>query len=183
MNKIDKTSYFEYVLQKLLNWNAQFSNSIESNDFSLLKSIKLLFFVSAAAGDKTQNLLLKDVFNNFVAMPYGHVESDVYKDIKEKNGKLTFFELDNSKTQCLKEYDATNLDPDITSTIDKSIAYLQAKNNRLVQLPAFDLVNLSHAWYSWQKYYAEANEFGQRSMSIPIEAIIAEDKIYSLNIF
>jgi uncharacterized phage-associated protein len=182
MEKEQKALYFEYVLTRLLSWYED-SNVNAQNDFSILKSIKLLFFVSAAGGNKERNRLIEEVFDNFVAMPYGHVESDVYDEIKIKNGRLSYFQIDNNRTTITQQFDRSVLDQSITSNIDDAISFLQQANPNLVHLSPFDLFDLSHAWYSWQKYYAMAKQQGQRSIFIPGNVIIGEDKIYSLNAF
>jgi len=179
MEKDQKARYFEYVLKALLDWYAEKAGN-DTNDFNILKSIKLLFFVSAAGGNKEENQLIEQVFDNFVAMPYGHVESDVYDEIKLNQGHLEFFQIDNNRTRTHQTFHSHDLDPLITNQIDRAVNFLFVANPGLVHMSSFDLVNLSHAWYSWQKYYALAVQQGQRSIAIPAEVIIQEDKIYSL---
>ena len=53
----------------------------KENDLSVLKIMMLLFFTVAASVKQDDEGLLK-VFNNFVAMPIGHIESDVWDIIK-----------------------------------------------------------------------------------------------------
>ena len=177
-----KARYFEYVLNRLLTWHEQSTGSLP-NDFNILKSIKLLFFVSAASGNKDSNPLIENVFDKFVAMPYGHVESDIYHQIKNNNGTLSYYQIDNNRTIGNGQFDTSDLNRSITENIDKAIQFLQNANPNFVMMSSFDLVNLSHAWYSWQKYYAMAKQHGQRSIPIPAKVIIGEDKIYSLNTF
>jgi len=70
-NKIDA---FEYLVYQLQMWHEKESES-NQNDLSVLKVLKLLFFVSAVdTKQDSENTLLDKVFTNFVAMPYGHVE-------------------------------------------------------------------------------------------------------------
>lgn len=184
MEKYQKIKYFEYVIYKLLNWH-MVDNGFSENDFSTLKLMKLLFFVSAAeANSNSESLLLDNVFNNFVAMPYGHVESDVYEVLREKGGQLEHYAINNSTTIALNSnFDIADLNSTYVNAIDSAVDYLKRTNNKLINLTKFDLVNLSHAWYSWQHFYELAFLSGKKSYSIPKESIKSEDKIYSLNLF
>lgn len=181
MNPEEKLSYFEYTLSKLLAWYTDITGS-SNNDLSTLKALKLLFFVSAAkATMRDSHSLVDDVFDKFVAMPYGPVESDIYSRINLQNGNLTFFSINNSSVQAKESFMEgvfSNLDPDFTKKIDESIDLVRSMNENLINLSAFDLVELSHLWYSWRKNYQMALDAGQRSKVIPVEDIKAEIKIY-----
>ena len=180
--------YFEYTLKKLLEWNSSFTGSEEINDFSILKCLKLLFFVSAAkAAENISSPLLEEVFDNYYAMPYGHVESNIYDVLKKQGGSLTYYCIDNYRTRRMEGKDNfedfRQLDFNITQDILDSIEIIKYKNPNLVQLSAFELVELSHAWYSWQKYYNLAKANGQASMQIPASIIKSEDKLFSLSVY
>lgn len=178
MGEIAKIQAFEYLLSKLLEWNSK-CYLTGDNDLSILKVLKLTFFVSAVGTNKdSQNSLLDSVFNNFVAMPYGHVESDIYSFIKAN--RLPNFTINNSQTIKIHNVDYKDLDYTIKSKIDKSVAMLQDINSGLIKLSSFDLVDLSHNWYSWQKYFSEAQSRGINSLPIPTYEIKREDKIYQL---
>ncbi len=186
--KQPKYIYFEYVVKKLLDWYSENGKNVSNNDFSILKTLKLLFFVSAANSSKGRNsFLLDEVFNNFTAMPYGHVESDIYEAIKKNNGELEYFTINNNKTTTNTGKDpeliSDLLELDIKNEIDYSINVLKQKNSRLVLLAPFSLVNLSHAWYSWQHFYSLAERSHSRSCNIPSEFIKSEDKIFSLEAY
>jgi len=92
-----KTQAFEYFVYQLQKWYIGKYGSFENNDFSILKVLKLLFFCSAIEAEKDKDDTLLDIaFDNFYAMPYGHVESDVYNAIR--GGELSFFKIDRDKT-------------------------------------------------------------------------------------
>lgn len=178
-NKL-KIEAFEYVLYKLDEWFIEKNTSPAVNDISILKALKLLFFVSAVDSLKdSQNTLLDVVFDNFVAMPYGHVESDVYSNIKNNShGNIiidnkTLFISDASKIQAINT--------DIKSKIDNSIIKLKHINSELINMSAFDLVELSHSWYSWRFYFAKAKKNNTNKESIPKEIIKCEEKIFFIN--
>ena len=187
MQSQEKLLYFEYTIKSLMNWYAELGCKEEENNFSVLKSLKLLFFVSAAQAVRSRkSLLLEDVFDEFYALPYGHVESSVYKEIKNQNGTLNYYKIDNSKVTVLDDADTDifqGLSNEITNEIDASVQFLKQANKFLVKMSPFDLVNLSHAWYSWQKYYKIAKESGSLSSKIPFEIIKSEDKLFKLNAF
>ena len=183
----NKITSFEYILKSLLEWNILLKNT-EDNDFSILKSLKLLFFISAAKSSaKIHSVLLDDVFNHFVAMPFGHVESDVYNAIKESDGQLNYFVIDNNCTKKRQDADISKLDLEIDhqakKEIDEAIGYLKEKCFNLILMSPFDLVNLSHLWFSWKHHFKRANEMGGRSRLIPSDDIKKEDKIFTLQAF
>jgi hypothetical protein len=183
-----KILYFEYVLQELFNWYVGITKVKYPNDFSILKSLKLLFFVVAASTrTKKESLLLNNVFNDFVAMPYGHVESNLYDLLRREQGQLSKFNLNN---EGLIEKDdpgwdllLTELNSEILTEITDAISYLRTQNKDLVLLTPFDLVNLSHAWHSWKSYYNKALRNNVRSEKIPIKVIETEDKVFNLTTY
>lgn len=180
MNTTLKIQAFEYLISKLLEWQSSQSNLEKNNDLSILKVLKLTFFVSAVGTKSdTQNSLLDGVFDNYVAMPYGHVESDIYSYIK--NNLLTHYQINNRETIQKKLYTPETLDDlFIKIEIDNAVSLLKKINNNLIKMSSFDLVDLSHTWYSWQKYFSIAQEKGVNSINIPIQEIKSEDKIYQL---
>ena len=187
MQPENKLIYFEYIIKGLINWYTELGEEESTNNFSVLKSLKLLFFVSAATSElEKKSILLEEVFDDFYAMPYGHVESSVYKQIRQRNGELNVYVISNSCVKVKQDADFSifdNLDEDIKREIDRSLDYLKSQNKLLVKFPPFDLVNLSHAWYSWQKYYKMAQRAGVLSNQIPAEVIKSEDKLFKLNPF
>ncbi|MEI3799612.1 MULTISPECIES: hypothetical protein [unclassified Chitinophaga] len=189
MDKAMKILYFEYVLKGLLTWYDQIKGRSYDNDLSILKTLKLLFFVSAAkATTNSHSRLLEEVFDGFFAMPYGHVESEIYDYIRQQGGVLTYYIVDNKRTTRIPDAHVETLmgkldNQAIVNEIDQSIDYLKKVNPSLILMSPFDLVNLSHAWYSWQYYYEEAQKSGTKSIKIPSEAIKTENKLFSLELF
>jgi uncharacterized phage-associated protein len=178
--KEGKLLYFQYFLKGLFDWYAR-DVKTGANDLSVLKVTKLLFFGTAVNSiSGSQNLLISRVFNNFVAMPFGPVESEIYSMLKAKNGSLEYFTIDNKQTLRTQAHFDFNLSPDVLTEIDFSISMLQAKNPDLIRMKPFELVDLSHEWYSWKKNYAIAKRCGFSSHKIDKEDIINEIKIFSL---
>lgn len=179
MNEAFKIQAFEYLVSKLLDWYQESSSSEKNNDLSILKVLKLTFFTSAVGtSSNTDSSLLDEVFNNYVAMPYGHVESDVYTYIK--TGALPNIEINNRQTILNDNYSFDTLDISTKNKIDNSVSLLKSINRDLINLSSFELVDLSHAWYSWQKFYSIAKSKGINSEPIPTDEIKREDKIYQL---
>lgn len=183
----DKKVYaFEFLINELLRWHCEFYrknfSDIIENDLSVLKVLKLLFFTTAASIKRDgSSYLLETVFNKFYALPYGHVESEVYDLIKKNNGNLNFFEINNQctirKENALSRIkDLIDLTPiEIRTQILESIRNLKQINYELISYSAYKLVDLSHIWYSWQ-----FNFDGYSSSKISIDLIKSEDKIFVL---
>lgn len=179
----ERQGYFEYFLSLLYDEKRKVDGNPEENDFSVLKVMKLLFFVSAIkSNQKPYSDLVESVFK-FNAMPYGHVESNIYSIIRNKEGILNYFKIDNRKTTLIEsQFNFGILDPSILGYIRDSFEELMNTNPKLISFKAFELVDLSHLWYSWRKTYEEAQNLITPSYSRPIDAdlIKKEDKIFNL---
>ena len=102
MTSTHKKQAFEYLVFKLVKWYKSNHNS-NINDLSILKVLKLTFFVSAVGTTRdTKDTLLDNVFDNYFAMPYGHVESDIYNSIKLE--EFINISINNSKTEILPSF-------------------------------------------------------------------------------
>jgi uncharacterized phage-associated protein len=185
LQQANKTEYFEYFLLKVFSTKKESFNYIQ-NDFSILKSQKLLFLLTAVNSRLGgENILIEKVFNNFVAMPYGPVEIDIYNSMKDD--ELKIFEI-NSRGLKLKEgaiipVDFPTLNLDLTSEIDNSVDELLNKNSKIFSLNATTLVEITHLYNSWKIKYSEARRSGAFKEVIPKELIIADNKYFHLNQF
>lgn len=94
VNVLDKINAFEQVVYYLSQWWKE-RNPEKENDLGILKVMKLLFFVSGA--DKENNLF--DVFDNFQAWQYGHVEADIYNYYSDNKGEFSFFTINRFKLE------------------------------------------------------------------------------------
>lgn len=184
-NLKDKSEVFEYVVFKIIEWYSGIMHTDGNEDFNdtnslnKLKIIKLHFFVSAINSKENEIL---NIFNRFYAMPYGHVESDIY----EKLSELKRFEISSYKTIIKKDYlqnlqnSFNDLDPKIKENVDKAISDLRNQNSDLINYTAFDLVELSHSYFSWKTIFNLAQSKGKYSELIPSSLIIQEPKYFSL---
>lgn len=78
--EIDKIEAFDYMLHLFEKWRDN-HETIKGKPFPKLTAMKLLFLAAAPKKDRGDDLL--DIFDNFYAMPYGPVESDVYNAMCE----------------------------------------------------------------------------------------------------
>lgn len=175
---MDKNQAFEYFVLKLIEWFQEVNEGVQINDLSTLKVLKLLFFNSAIDSQKGEiDTLLDNPFNRFYAMPYGHVESDIYNSIR--HNELPNLKIDNTSSRFVN----TNVifpECEIKNKIDVSISKLKKENVDLINMTSFQLVELSHSWYSWKFYYSKAKKNGSYSELIPNEIIKSEQKFYQL---
>ena len=178
MNK--KKFLFEYCLLLFSEWYCEYSNKEYSNfnvhnDLSKLKVIKLHFFTCS-----TSILALK-IFNKFCALPYGHVEGDIYDEIDN----LDYFRLSNTKLEILDSAELYRIasSPDMLeeiSIIVQAVKDLKRINYNIIGLSPFDLVELSHRWFSWKQSFHNAKIEGKFSYPIDVNTIINEAKFYAL---
>lgn len=117
-----------------------------------------------------------DIFDNYCAMPYGHVESDVYSNIPFLNK----YRVENTGTDIIQTtYDFTCSKRD-QERIDSAIESLKEENKNLINYGAFKLVELSHQWYSWINMYNLAKMRNKNSIAIPKSLIQNESKLFQL---
>lgn len=176
-NNSEKTEVFEYILFKLLKWHKEINPS-KDNDLSKLKVIKLHFFVSSVNSSK--NTLLK-LFDNFYAMPYGHVESEIYNNVNNLNR----FIISKSNTETIKtglfDNSFEDFDGIYKSEVDEAIELLKKNNPLLINYSALELVDLSHMYFSWQTMFNLARSRNKFSESIPSQLIKDEPKYFFIN--
>ncbi len=182
MEKIvdNKILCFEYIVSLLIQWHQDVTRSRDSylDSFSRLKVLKLLFFVSAV-DSSTENMGLLDVFSNFVAMPHGPVESDIYNSILKRETTVFDFPEREMKIRSLSENSFDSLSLDLKQRIEHAVNSLKNKNIHLVEYKPFDLVNISHRWSCWCITYEIAHFVGSRSLGMSSDSIRESDKYYS----
>lgn len=172
-----KKQAFEYLVTKLIEWNDDLASQQSSNSFTKIKVLKLLFFVSAVKDNNGNDLL--DIFDNFYAMPYGPVESDIYNFMS--NNELRFYSFTNTYMSQVESYinTETGLDKNISLKIDKAINSLKNSNKNIIRLSAFELVDISHKWNVWRNSMRVAELLGKSSQLMPIDGIRSNPQIFS----
>ncbi|MFJ1438149.1 hypothetical protein ACILPE_00235 [Capnocytophaga canimorsus] len=148
-NKI-KIQVFEEILYHLNEWHKE-QNPGKENDLSILKVMKLLFFVSGA--DSENHLF--DVFDKFQAWQYGHVEAEIYDYYYKNEGRFENLTL-NRKTTDFSNTAIIN--SNFSQKISKNVNKLKEENIDLISYEAFRLVDISHSYISWDFYYNKLNK-------------------------
>lgn len=175
MDANSKIRYFDYFISRVIytmfyngqpTLNEVVTDNIDKCRLNKLKLLKLLFFVSAKKVD--EKYLLDDIFDNFYAMPYGPVESDVYNHI---NDTPNYVIGTNAISLRKGQFRNLNLDKEICIRIDNSIMAVHEVNPSLFNMETFDLVELSHKSDSWRIAFAEAQRQGKFSIQMPKEVI------------
>lgn len=172
----EKLKYFDYFILRLIKKKSgsDMTNNIYNPKsdspalycFNKLKLLKLLFLV-ASIKDSSNNDLL-EIFNRFYAMPYGPVESDIYENI---NNIPNFYVL-NNRIEVKPDYNFTyNINDSIFSRINTAIELLDQRNSHLIDMSAFDLVELTHKADSWKIVYSNALRLNKNSQLMPIDII------------
>lgn len=176
---------FKNVLFQLRNWYVESSNiSLEefndNNDFTILKILKLHFFVVAINSESKNDLLNA---NTFYAMPYGPVETNVYDFYKNHYGNFDgLFVISNEKTNFSVDAVAPEIEnAELIEDIKNSIFRLKELEPSLIMAGAGSLVELTHTWNSWKKYYGLAKAKKSYSELMPNDEIRKDNKIVNLN--
>jgi uncharacterized phage-associated protein len=171
MSAEQKIKYFEYFLDKLYNQIG------DNNDLSIVKTQKLLYFLSNSysVGGKYP---LFDVFDKFYALPYGHVESEIYKASKGELGGLLNFKIDRfGLERTIPKSNIVTIN-EKTELIDKAFNNL-LKTELLVKSSSY-LVDLSHCHDSWIKNHRLAKLANKLSHPIDKSELNSEMKYFSL---
>lgn len=162
---------FSYMITLFLDWYKKENGKENIQDcysaFSKLSLLKLLFLGTAIRVENNDPDLL-DVFDNFSALPYGPVESDVYNWIIEDS--IPHYTIGDRLIQ-IKDNNPIDIDNSLKLSINKSIDALKRVNPRLINADAFQLVEITHKWKSWSDAYSFAEFLGQRGYAMKIEEI------------
>lgn len=172
-----KKDLFEYFVYLVYKWYCEAkhlnANQQVDNDLSKLKLIKLHFFACSTSEPALR------IFNNFHALPYGHVESDVYQIIDN----LNYFTISKTSLTIKGNFNVSLIINALQEAdkllIDEIVSNLKVYNYYLINYTAFDLVELSHKWFSWQYSFEQAKRKGNLSAYIDKSLITNELKVYS----
>jgi len=178
MNLETKLQALDYIVDQLKSWYVEAGGDLVQNDLSKLKVTKLLFFISAVSSSRETPGLLT-TFDDFVAMPFGHVESELHDHMDES----AHFAITKDALRFKPGMNQYIINEGISSlqpVIDSSIVKLKKINHGLVKYHPFTLVDLSHKWQSWNTIFSLAKRNGKYSMKIPKEMIMVEPKIFHI---
>lgn len=152
---------FEYLLSRLLQWQKE--NGV-TEGMTKVKALKLLFIVASIPVEGKD---LLSIFDQFYAMPYGPVESDVYDAMV--SDKLEYYDFTGVILQSKSTYKvANNLSDKDIRLINASIDCVKKMKKDLINMSAFDLVEYTHTWSCWQDamFTAHILSIGSYLMSI-----------------
>ena len=165
MNKIFA---FDYMLTLFIEWRREVITPSITCPGSLnkLSVLKLLFFTASLQSDKGDDLL--DTFNKFYALPYGPVESDIYNAIL-KNA-LPSYKVSDTKIE-KKDISPLPYPIDDFSAVKAAVERLINKNEELVLMRSFQLVDITHRWDSWKSAFEFAKFMDMYSYPMTTDSI------------
>lgn len=164
--------YHITFIKYLHDWSTSISLDPNQNDLSKLKVLKLIFLACS-----TSEELLNEF--EFSAMPLGPVETNVLKAINRN--ELGPFSLLNFKTEVEDGEEYMVEEDSISTLIKNSIDKLKNLNPELINMSAYDLVELTHEWNCWKENFSFAKSMGKSCYPIAKEEIINEsNKLYKL---
>lgn len=165
---MSKVYAFDYMLSLFEEWYNE-ENKEQNRGFencSKLSMLKLLFLTAAPKGEGSGDLL--DTFDNFCALPYGPVESDIYNAI-QKDNLPSFVLTERSITK--KKCDTLPYNKNDYLSVKNAVNALKEKNRLLILLNAFDLVEITHKWESWKRSINFAKLMDVSSYKMTVESI------------
>ncbi len=164
---MDKIYAFDYMITLLNEWREAFNTGNTCRVLSKLSVLKLLFFFFAPKKDGGEDLL--NVFDNFHALPYGPVESDIYNAIQ--NDCLPSYIVSDRMIQ--PKNTMTNLPYNVEDFDDirRAVNELRHTNESLIKLNAFELVEITHKWESWKQSINFAKLMDMSSYKMTVEPI------------
>jgi len=176
MEKIErKKKCFEYIVTQLKIWHKEVVGTESMESFTRLKLHKLLFLISSVTAlPENKKVLL--IFDNFYAMPYGPVESDIYNEMV--NDSFTVLSFSERSVGFKGEFVEDVFDVNDKNLIDEAITELKMINKGIVQYSASTLVDITHKWSSWKYAREIASVLGKGSEKMDIDSICKDRKIY-----
>lgn len=172
---MDKNVAFSFLIQKFIEWyQVQTPDQEYTNKFTKLFLLKMLFLVAAVKTDEGDDLL--DIFDNFHALPYGPVESDIYNTIT-RDEILNYSITDRKLVEKIRQ-SQLSIPADLKSQLEKSLEKLKIKNDKLITLKPFELVDITHKWESWDKTFKYAKFTGSGSARMDLDWIRRDKNSY-----
>lgn len=168
MKNNDKIAAFDYMLQLIEEWRINYftSKNLTVKPLSKLIVLKLLFLIAAPKKNDGPDLL--DTFNNFYALPYGPVESDIYNAILEN--KIPSYIIKDRSVE-VKDKKVYNTKDSLCLKIKKALDDLKNINPSIISLNSFELVEITHKWDSWNRSMKFAEFMGHSSAKMLTESI------------
>lgn len=163
----NKIYAFDYMLSLFEEWYREETNEVMNfQKCSKLSVLKLLFLAAAPKDDNSEDLL--NLFNNFYALPFGPVESDVYNAIKLN--KLPSY-IVTEKSISKKQNVTLPYSIEAYTKVKDAVNALKDRNKNLILLDAFALVEITHKWESWRQSIAFARLMDMLSYKMSVNSI------------
>lgn len=169
----DKLVCFEFLMQEFIQWYKETTNNNDLQSFTRLKIHKLLF-LTAAVNASVEDKKLLDIFDNFYAMQYGPVESDIYNAMV--NNSFSYLSFSNRVLEYKENTTLPSIEESLQNKIQEAIEAIKAENQDLIKYPASKLVDITHKWSSWKYAMEIADIFGKGSEKMTIESICNDEK-------
>ena len=172
---------FEYLIKLYIDWynDVNSSNIDYTQHFNKLALNKLLFFTSAVGTNRNNdNNGLLDIFDNFYAAPFGHLEDDV-------NSNLRLIKCIKFEYNSIRKFNQPNtlyfdkISPEIKQRLTDAVQLLRKQNETLVLYKPYELYELSHEYYFWKSTYKFAQSIGMSYLAISTSLIKTEEKFFS----
>ena len=176
--EVDKIEAFDYMLHLFEEWRYN-HETIKGKPFPKLTAMKLLFLAAAPKEEGGDDLL--DIFDNFYAVPYGPVEIDIQKAMRED--RLPSFSVKYRSIEPregAEPYNAKRYNDKFYHRVRNAVNDLRKENEKLVLLNAFELVEITHRWSSWNRAMDFAEFMKQLSAKMSIDSIRDSSKIFDL---
>lgn len=143
---------YQYAIFRLMQWEESVTR--KRNTIGSVKSTHLIFYLTVSRIKEGGTYLLYHVFNNYYAMPYGVLESDIYNILANKF-ELDYLNVSSSDTKINVNkniYDIYDLlDPKIVSEIDLGIEKLKSINPNIITYSTSDTIGMSKMSYAYGK--------------------------------
>ncbi|MCT3727850.1 DUF4065 domain-containing protein [Elizabethkingia anophelis] len=163
-----------YILLQFAKWYKEEYKTLELNDLSILKSLKLFFLLSTVNTHKDGQNLIDLGFDKYVAMPFGPVESETYDLFKTE----PYINKNSLNYNLLIEENISNIQLSNKKIIDECIKELKLINGSLIKLSASLLVDLTHKYSSWILSYNQAVKEKVSTKQMSVGLIKEEEKFY-----
>lgn len=168
-----KINYSLYIVKQLYDWCLELGMSKEQaiEKLDKITVLKMIFFIAGVSGhptkDDTKDYGLLEIFDHFLAMPYGPVEKDIFEKY-EIISKFINENLDNKQ-----ELSEEGVEGNYIDLINKGINTIRKYNNKLISYRSFKLVDITHKWSCWRNVFYNSSNNNTR---IPTDEILYSTK-------
>ena len=165
-----KSLFFEYFVDALIR-----KNNNKTDTLTPQKIIRLLF-LTGALYSTDENKQLTEIFNKFVAKPFGPAEEDVCEFIAADI--LSKYTINKSGCYIKNDSISINLDNDSKKVVDDAVNLLLEKNPNIIDYQPTKLVDIVQKWSCWKLCYDIALTNGNFNIIIPSRMIRNSIKYY-----